>query len=1595
MPPKVITHKTIPRGSHAPHINFPDLFIDGRIEAHLTKIEYVLERPSVYTDIVLNLEKCRWFDIFPLTRLLALLCARRSDDTKLHILGPSTTILPYYYDYIQVLEKKIKDEKSSDEELEQIQGKIRWYSKDLPQLGSKGGAFLVGWGAFDILEDHCSECHWYTSREKEVSLGELKETYLFAYGAEGGSTALTSDRVWPFMAVYRVDQSYMLSRINGEELIAGALRRYARNPVIEDGIAANVFFFEPFENVFQHAFLSPSDSDMAVVAMRMTDWMFTEGNELRDQSRSLLSKLPAWQRGFIEHTQSPFMEIVVADSGRGIPDSILESLGEGIQSNVDDGSAKEPDIRSDAWSAIKYAFEPHTTRKKEPLPGRRGLAWLKEKMTQAGGAIQVQSNGGNYILVDMGSGLTELPKSVATPKSVIFNKEVISEGHKLRGTFVHMMFPLKRVPPKRPLPRFPRWRELVSASSLFAKPTGQLIHFEVPSELIGNASSTQWDTYLSRVESELAREESNLAVLDFARQNVTRVALEHFFDLFCKHPGLHGRLLAINCDRHLVSRLDTVDAIDRMKAANLVFPLFEPGLRMHWVGVSAALEFSLLKYFVIGPSEDLREIESVIGANAGYFVQSLGKPIDFSFSLAMVEELARSIMGDSLIASLKARNAVNEGRFILPNKKVVTTYIEPHQIFADSDIGNLLCNHLSTLLRWRYSRLSVTKAADVRVLTATRIGRDIAMRMPAAFPQKFFVYYDYHLVRPGKPRLSKYLAGRSVVIVVDIISTGSQVNELIRICEEAGAFVIGIISFIDFTSEQDGHRFRSRNDEIEHKTFKRLPQTLSDRQPGDIPVDKYTLSISPLPDMEKEETRDGSALMSMNRSLRMLEDCQALQYGHYELFGHHYEFVINMSRLLTLPSPELDEMLRACEAAILRGSGFKSPTAVVLYPDLSSAHILQGSLEKRLAIRRVLGSKLRFVEARRGSRARGRRYWLTKQELEGLRSWAQDVFPEGYSVLLLDDGASSGETLLALLDLARELKPARVAAFVLINRMPHLHTYHHREIERFAWAASNFECLLHLNIPVYPRDGCPLCHERAELAREFRHAKEEWFKRQIGLRLESFDLITSLSPQDVPEGPMSERLPEVEDAHVLTSESLIKGQTILTRAVSLRAAINDGVSIMEVFAQASEQNDDDLWRLTVIELARRVDLQQAQRAERPLRDALVKVIRGPNSERGIAALEALRFMRPEVLHPVLRKVVDATLARREVPRDRKLAELILFMRRVTSYRHLTSAQAFDEENLLERELDQAAARARLGTALRSAIDRINREWQGAPQPRMDLVSVIRELERILQVHRRLSHQLLYELSQYIGDERQVFDPRVSSALNDAVRAANLAKMFVQLLADTHKLVDESLHEAIDRAHNDARELRRRVLSHMNGIEIASFKQLRDIMERIQQDLCVTVGDELRGQLVNPAHSLANALQDLQSSRIPELAGIEVDSTLENHLSEGTLAIIDSALFQRIVGNLISNLRHAVDVNVQKVRAEIVLKSTEDQLGPQVSVRVKSFTQGSIASKPEVYGTMTAELLQSGEAYGVEQFVPDECKTTVGVPWDETWSFWRL
>src|SRR5258705_5727604 len=119
---------------------------------------------------------------------------------------------------------------------------------------------------------------------------------------------------------------------------------------------------------------------------------------------------------------------------------------------------------------------------------------------------------------------------------------------------------------------------------------------------------------------------------------------------------------------------------------------------------------------------------------------------------------------------------------------------------------------------------------------------------------------------------------------------------------------------------------------------------------------------------------------------------------------------------------------------------------------------------------------------------------------------------------------------------------------------------------------------------------------------------------------------------------------------------------------------------------------------------------------------------------------------------------------------------------------------------------------------------------------MDLVKVITELEKILQTHRRRSHQLLYELSKYISDQKEVFDPEVRSALDEAVRAATLARLLAKLLAYTPKLCDDSLTDLIERAYTHPRRLRMTGLSPKGGMEVPRFVQLRDKIEEIQPDL---------------------------------------------------------------------------------------------------------------------------------------------------------------
>src|SRR5438128_2608362 len=106
----------IPSGPQVRKYNFPDIFTSPGVEKILIALQDDLRNPSEVTDIVLNFEKCHWFEVFPLAQLMTILVSYISPKPTLHIIGPSLSILPYFFPYVSRAKAKLKEANLSMEE---------------------------------------------------------------------------------------------------------------------------------------------------------------------------------------------------------------------------------------------------------------------------------------------------------------------------------------------------------------------------------------------------------------------------------------------------------------------------------------------------------------------------------------------------------------------------------------------------------------------------------------------------------------------------------------------------------------------------------------------------------------------------------------------------------------------------------------------------------------------------------------------------------------------------------------------------------------------------------------------------------------------------------------------------------------------------------------------------------------------------------------------------------------------------------------------------------------------------------------------------------------------------------------------------------------------------------------------------------------------------------------------------------------------------------------------------------------------------------------------------------------------------------------
>ena len=629
--------------------------------------------------------------------------------------------------------------------------------------------------------------------------------------------------------------------MNGEDLVAGPLRRYAEVDLIKNGVAPNVLFFEPFENVFQHAFATPTTTDSGLFAMRLLHWFYSKDDQLIPAARWLFTFLPDWLRLYFEQVgPKPMLELAISDCGLGIPNTLASAFALDADYHQKMGlpswDSLQPEDR--AWEIIRYAFDEHSSgRTATLLPGHRGLSWVKRTIEDKGGFVQVVSNGVSYSYWVVGGQKSEARHLLST-----------EPGFRLPGTHFRIVIPLDHRNVISDFPRTPAWRPRQDVRELFDEPQPNVTVVPLDPALRGSVpSQADCESFFHTLQTLADANPNSLIALDCEQASLSRIGLEYLCGGVRANRTLHGKLIVINCDRSVVCRLPTVMEVNQLHELDLILPFFDTSLRLFWAGATVQEEAELVKCFrgqALGA-----ELQRFAVRNAGYFNNSTGRTIRFRFDIEAVETAVRLTLGTRLMEALKRLQALHRGRFVLPQSgKTVSTYIEPHKLFGDPALAARVCNHIATLLRWRYRPLTPQGPKKLRVLTATRIGRDITARMPAAYPRSSFVYYDYHIVRPGKPRLVKHLAGQSVVIVVDIVTTGGQVSELIAASEHAQAKVLGVVSIVDFSP---GDRTTTRlfrlqdGTPVEHRTFWREPQTLSVSHEKDTLVDAHTLSLSP------------------------------------------------------------------------------------------------------------------------------------------------------------------------------------------------------------------------------------------------------------------------------------------------------------------------------------------------------------------------------------------------------------------------------------------------------------------------------------------------------------------------------------------------------------------------------------------------------------------------------------------------------------------------------------------------------------------------------------------------------------------------------
>lgn len=562
-------------------------------------------------------------------------------------------------------------------------------------------------------------------------------------------------------------------------------------------------------------------------------------------------------------------------------------------------------------------------------------------------------------------------------------------------------------------------------------------------------------------ESISSKEPDEILFFDlFAVNAIPKITIaEEILELFNANSYRDGSIFFYNASDELYTSLQQPMFSSKVMTRSFLIPFILTSGRWKWLGVPSDLiedalnllvrnqflSSDFLQTYLNISDAQLELLRAVVDANPAFFIYDYKKAImrckfNVNDLLSLLIEKERDVIGRAFLDN----DLILSGHFALPsgyhiNKCVLTSHISRDQSLADRIYAQVV-------------RHTWASSPDV-VITSSLFSFMIGERIRKEQGQRVLNTFGYPIPRPRYGETTE--PGERVFLLSDIYSTGSALNHIRKQVLSNQGIIIGAMSIVD------AHGY-GELDEVK-SSIKLELQLKSEGKCPSCKQNKNFQFIDPfscLPYKTPSSPKAPKGILEPNEFWNLLREKNAIlgnKNEHVIYNGNHFTLFIETRKVLrdSIVSREL-----AASALSAVGPNFDA----ILIPKNEGALLLAHGIQKYL--QHHFNISLEIIPC---SKDHERNVFVVPDFIQKSL--------KNSSLLIVDDGANTGGTLLGLHFAVQAFKPKNIKYLVFLDR---LFGTDRQNIQTIL--GSHYHCLFHLAVPVYREWDCPVCFEQESQA---------------------------------------------------------------------------------------------------------------------------------------------------------------------------------------------------------------------------------------------------------------------------------------------------------------------------------------------------------------------------------------------------------------------------------------------------------------------------------------------------------------------------------